>query len=853
MIPIRLKISGFLSYLDPVEVDFSSFQLACISGANGAGKSSLLDAMTWVLFGQARRRDDALVNSRAKNAEVVFDFEYENNFYRVSRNKPRDKTTMLEFMIGGDDGNWKPLTEHSVKDTECRIQQTLHLDYETFTNASFFLQGKADQFSQQKPGDRKRILGGILGLDAWEDYREHATALRRKSETDLTVIDGWLAEIEMELGKEEERTAILKNLQKELDEAGFRRKEKEKSLENVRRLSASLDDQRRLVDSLAKQLDVSNKRLEEIRQKLQARLVERDQYKDQLAQAEEITKGYRRWQDLVLELRRWEELAASFHQVDVQRSSPLMFIESERARIEEEKRSLEDQLRQMEDLKKQLPVLESQQKSAISELEKTRQEIDLGAKSNEELNAVQDAGVGISAENSHLRQLMNELKERIERLNSVSVAECPLCGQSLSMAELENLINQLTGQGKELGDRYRTNLETLRQNEQHREDLMKRLSGLDKLRNQFAQQQRAVDQLEDRIKQIQNSLENWKNGGLMRLDEVKSCLQTENYALPARLELAKIDETLKSLGYDAAAHNTVRQDEMQCRKSEEQFRSLETAGAALVPLEREIKDLETGIQKDETEFRHNEEIYQQAAAKLSSDSAGLPDLDVLERELYGSQEEENRLRMQLGGAKQAVEVIKTQRQRKNDLGDKRLEITRRIGRLKMLERAFGKDGVPALLIEQALPEIEERANLILDQLTAGGMSVRFTTQRDYKDKSREDKKETLDILISDAAGIREYELFSGGEAFRVNFAIRLALSRYLAQRAGARLQTLVIDEGFGSQDADGRQRLLQAINLVQHDFKKVLIITHLEEMKEAFPARIEVEKFPNGSRVQVIT
>ena len=77
------------------------------------------------------------------------------------------------------------------------------------------------------------------------------------------------------------------------------------------------------------------------------------------------------------------------------------------------------------------------------------------------------------------------------------------------------------------------------------------------------------------------------------------------------------------------------------------------------------------------------------------------------------------------------------------------------------------------------------------------MSVSFSTQKDYKDKNREDKKETLDILISDAAGKREYEMFSGGEAFRINFAIRMALSRVLAQRAGARLRMLVIDEGFG--------------------------------------------------------
>ena len=94
------------------------------------------------------------------------------------------------------------------------------------------------------------------------------------------------------------------------------------------------------------------------------------------------------------------------------------------------------------------------------------------------------------------------------------------------------------------------------------------------------------------------------------------------------------------------------------------------------------------------------------------------------------------------------------------------------------------------------------------------MSVTFETESQYKDKKRDDKKPTLDILISDSAGGREYELFSGGEAFRINFAIRLALSRVLAHRAGARLQTLVIDEGFGSQDAEGRQRLIEAINLV---------------------------------------
>jgi exonuclease SbcC len=113
-------------------------------------------------------------------------------------------------------------------------------------------------------------------------------------------------------------------------------------------------------------------------------------------------------------------------------------------------------------------------------------------------------------------------------------------------------------------------------------------------------------------------------------------------------------------------------------------------------------------------------------------------------------------------------------------------------------------------------------------------------------------KETLDIQISDSAGIRDYEMYSGGEAFRINFAIRLALAEVLAQRAGARLQTLVIDEGFGSQDEAGRQRLVEAINLVKDEFAKILVITHIDSLKDAFPSRIEVTKTHRGSVVSVV-
>lgn len=112
--------------------------------------------------------------------------------------------------------------------------------------------------------------------------------------------------------------------------------------------------------------------------------------------------------------------------------------------------------------------------------------------------------------------------------------------------------------------------------------------------------------------------------------------------------------------------------------------------------------------------------------------------------------------------------------------------------------------------------------------------------------------ETLDIIISDEMGERIYENFSGGEQFRVNFSIRLAISKLLTRRAGAKLQFLIIDEGFGTQDAPGRARLVEALDTIKDDFEKILVITHIEELKDEFPVRIEVSKNAEGSTFEFV-
>ena len=113
-------------------------------------------------------------------------------------------------------------------------------------------------------------------------------------------------------------------------------------------------------------------------------------------------------------------------------------------------------------------------------------------------------------------------------------------------------------------------------------------------------------------------------------------------------------------------------------------------------------------------------------------------------------------------------------------------------------------------------------------------------------------KETLDIKIADSFGLRPYEMFSGGEAFRIDFALRIAISKLLARRAGTTLQTLIIDEGFGSQDEEGLSLIMDSIYKIQDDFAKVIIVSHLPSLKEQFPVQFIVQKHATGSCIKIV-
>lgn len=850
MIPIKLKMNGFLSHKSS-EIDFTSFHIACVSGGNGSGKSSILDAITWCLFGKARQAGDNIINTGMDTAEVIFGFEYEGNLYQAARLKKVKKPTMLEFRIRAG-GEWKPLTAKSIRKTEQVLQNVLRMDYDTFINASFFVQGKADQFTQQTSGQRKEILGNILGLEVWNSYRELASQKRRKAGDRLNQIDGAIDEIDQELNKEGPRKAYLQQLEENLDKS-------KQELHAQANLVAAAERIQALYDHQEKALQITQDRLEKVNVefgKLQEKL---DVKKKEIALATDLAKRetnirakHEKWLQSRKRLDEISQQAIAFQLTQTERQRLLTTIEAKKSRLQAEFEGLEAEAQNVSEMSSNLPGLNEKLNVARKSLTETQ--VLLGEREtirNKLTNAL-EVQANTKSENKRLKIEMNRLRDRIEKIKTLEQAECPACGQSMPVDKRSELVKTLTTEGKGKGDKYRANQAAAKNATAIVDNLKKEIANLKPKEEKEKSSQRLVDQLAERIDQTNRMTKAWETTKKERHKLVQELLTENTYAPTEQAKVARIDEKLEKSGYSPAEHTKIKDEVTSGSGCEDQIRQLEAALAATAVLQTAIEDLNSQKQTRKEEVDELTVMRAEGEAALQKITV---DVDFKQEEQKRKEMEEalHRLQLEVGGAKQKVQVLDQMRSRKATLTDERQTVSMKIDQLKALETAFGNSGVPALLIEQAIPEIERKANEILDRLSNGEMTVQIITQKAYKDDKRIELKETLDIQISDPSGTRDYETYSGGEAFRVNFAIRLALAEILAQRAGARLQLLVIDEGFGSQDIDGRQRLIESIEAVKDMFKKILIITHIEELKNTFANRIEVEKTPlGGSTITIV-
>lgn len=900
MIPQKLQIKNFLSYGPNLQtIDFTDHSLICLSGKNGHGKSALLDAMTWAIWGQARKvsgaakADQGLLRLGQTQMMVVFDFLFGGKQYRIRREymetfgKP---VTILEFgMVEVESDTLIPLTDKTIRTTQEKIEQTLRLDFDSFSNSAFLRQGSSNEFSKKSAKDRKQILATILGLDQYEVIRKLAmekvkdafnkktvlAALQDKRSQDLTTqetLNAELERLEAEMKTLASTEQALLNQHKQLVQQRIAYDEQQKQHHNLSFQLQQLTQQatthkQQLLELFTQWRHINTKKrsLANIQQLQLAKT----KIVTAIATHQKLLQENLEHRQTLLTITQQLNTIEQHHKDEQVKQSHTMQLELERLRAEHKNLQTvaHNGTQQLTQLRNDDTALATQIKTYEQELSKitcNAQNIAQADAQLEKRKATYQHFVSLGNWiNSELSSLINK-KKMVHGEDS----SCPLCEQNLSASRRkflklnfekqesflshrlrrlkriipiikETLITQhtaITKDKEQLQQALQLNAKiTDTQNSRAKiaEQITQLTTASTQTNTHIAQHAHAIVTKEKEIIEQQNATQTINNPEHLKLLQQKKLLeqQLQNHQYKEE-DYKKDQKLLTNIELQLAEHQAVQNDIAQQEIRKNSIRKLCD----------ELKAVKQNIQTTEKK--------RTALGDLPAQSRILQEQET---KLDSQKTELNKTKESLLHAKGSIENQHKHLQKiKQEFDQEQTNIAQLdavIDDYQTIAIATGKDGIQALLIEEAIPEIEQEANYLLSRLTNNQAQIFIDSLRDLK---KGGTKETLDIKISDQAGIRPYELFSGGEAFRIDFALRIAISKLLARRAGTALQTLIIDEGFGSQDEEGLGHIMDALHKIQDDFSKIIIVSHLPAMKDQFPVQFYIEKGVQGSTVSII-
>ncbi|MDR3647388.1 MAG: SMC family ATPase [Candidatus Babeliales bacterium] len=879
MIPLNLQIKNFLSYGSELQtINFEPYNLICLSGKNGHGKSALLDAMAWAVWGEARKTtgtskpDQGLLRLGQRQMIVIFDFEFNKNKYRIRREfsfsygKPN---AHLDFGLYEGDEKIISLTDKTIKATQDKIESMLGLNFESFCNSAFLRQGSSNEFSKKSPKDRKEILANILGLGKFETLRKIAMEkiksltnqrdgnlkLNEMIEKELTYFDevnSKLIETKNQIEKitkEEEEYLISKSLQ-----------EQEK-----KKLSVLLNEQQMLILQLQKLQEEHSLKTKDLigtynlwheTHKKRINFPDKEKLELEKQACLKIIETSQQLQHQQLELKEIFLKTKEEEQNLLKILNDKQAIEIQNKKLELE-RSLINKINTQEKLK--------ELNNSLQQLTQDNNKINLATvdeqlilKAEKQFDKRRNYYQKFIAQGNQIKSELNALEQKCKLSSDDQNPSCPLCEQNLSASRKKFLKQQFANQEIFLNHRLKritgliSKLKDILMS-QHNEiksykdslELNKTKAQIEKqileLKTQSKDQLKILNDLEIRITEEQKLIEHLKIEGakLIAQDEKYKVIQANLNEINLKIaeikynseEHKKVISQLASIDMQLAAYNNVDLTTLR----EQYKREFLSIIANLRLLKNDIKILKQNI----TNF---------GDLKLLEQNLNIKERDITDA-LKALLKFKETILHQRGSLENQISKLEQLSQECKKYKEEASSLQNTMDDYKTISIALSKDGIQALLIEESIPEIEHAANEILAKLTDNQAQIIIESVRDLK---KGGIKETLDIKISDDIGIRPYEMFSGGEAFRIDFALRIAISKLLAHRSGTSLQTLIIDEGFGSQDEEGLAHIMDSIYKIQDDFAKIIIVSHLQTMKEQFPVHFVVEKGPAGSRVEVV-
>lgn len=826
MYPAKLYLKNFLSYGEQgTEIDFTGYKILLLIGKNGAGKSSILDAILWALWGKTRSGgDNDIMHSGSSDMEVRLDFVVRDAIYRVVRKRSKKGKSFVSVLeLQSLTEPITVLTDATIVQTQTRLDELVGVDYELLVNSAFLRQGQSQEFTQKSPAKRKQLLATLLGLEKYADYHEIAKKNLRLNETELNQIDRDISSANQTLIQYEQEIAQQKASLTEQDQTTLETQmaDSEEALRKLQvrsQLVAEWDQQ--LVTAKQKQL-IHQNRINELKNSstgleqelltLKSEIAEAPHTIDQasLEKAEiefnEAQSVFQKHQDIAYRIQTLKQQTKKYT------------IDSNQQREQ-----LQNKLRQITD---------STDSSANQEL--------LDA-SKVELNQKQQLLLQLAQTIAKLEQQMQSIVDQGNQINKRKDAvttmddECPLCEQHIDQNHKHTILDKYTKEREALLVTYQEHKQT------HDQAIIQRNTT-----------EQVINELTKAIQAQQNSLQAFevKKTQQDSLKQQLEALQQQQQAQSTLLqtELTNFIQQQSHLGFDARAWETIKAKRAEQQQAHIQAQKYQDTRLKISELQQNYKFQQSSLAETEAQL---EEVTMQiktleAQKPQPGDAASIIEL----QQTLVSLKKQHQYLLQL-------QVLITHREKEQsqllaklaELTSQKTELSQQHSALELLVEALGNKGIPQMLIEESIPRLEHYANEVLSHLSDHTMSIRLSLTRPSK-TDRDAQIETLDILIGDSVGTRAYELFSGGEAFRIDIAVRIGLTKLLTEHTHGSVDFLVIDEGFGSQDDAGCDNIVQIIHQLEQYFHLMLIITHVDQLKETFPDRLVIKKGPHGSEV----
>lgn len=929
MRPIRLELEGFTAFREKCEIDFSTFDLFAITGQTGAGKTSLLDAMTYSLYGKTSRLNKTgkeLISQGAASMSVLLHFRVGANEYKVNRMiKGSSVIARLEKL---DAGEWNAISG-SIGEINQQIPRIVGLDFDGFTKAVILPQGKFDVFLRGKPEERRVVLNDLLDLEVYQRMMQLANEKSRlagqlakvkETEIDPVATPEAKAERERELAESVDRERVLADIVGRLETAlpdALSLREKRIAFQKAQ--TELVDTQKKIASA-----EVSVQDAQQAAERERASIESLDRRIAAIAYDSELHLKLAEWELPALQRKTLLAQAAEHAREREAECGNLAAAKSKETTARELLAKVTDDLKNAE-------LLRGSTKASYEELERRYGSVDAIEQVIEGIDAARANGLEIPGLHQRIAELEAHSKvllgavevaqkavtaadaevekavQRHERVHARDRAAalrhelkpgepCPVCEQTVQtvpgspdakeLSTAERQVRAAKGELKKAQDKL---LELRAESEG--------LPGkLDLARKQLDMYQSALDSAMGRAMQIlgkpaQEALTDELRLVIERLRTAKVAAQDAQ----SDHEKTLAAERNASQAFQDATHdrqlikNRLDNIESLIASSRDTMAGLDQLlrGApppeelsaqlkALKAARRQREEIEETRKKNEKALRQAEDLVVSCRKDAEAlENGKLRCTESIEELTKGIAKLGKQVRSKLGDLElaespdEAAQIERLRARRRKDLDDAQAGVQRCHFAIQTLTEKIANN--ERLRVDVAQHKADEAVYRDLGTwlnagnfqqfllgsafellATEGSKHLKALSDDRYTFAYRDKEFEVIDKWNGDET--RSVNTLSGGESFLASLALALALAESIAELNSAggvgALESLFLDEGFSTLDAETLSNVADAIQLLQNGKRLIGVVTHVQSLADQMPARIEVEKTVSGSRIR---